>query len=86
MEETKYREIAVPAEDRRLLVLSYFILRDADQTPPRYGVKVTERHSGGAARAEDLTTDPSRVRDLADKLVRNAVTPTGLPDVIADWL
>ena len=31
-------------------------------------------------------TDRSeRAFDLLDKLARNTVTPTGLPDVLADW-
>lgn len=86
MQEIKYREITVPAEDGRLLALSYHILTDTSQTPARYGVKVAERISGETAQAADLTTDARRIYDLAHQLAAHTVTPTTLPDVVADWL
>lgn len=86
MEEIKVQEITLSPEGRRPLRLTYFILKDGDRTPARYGIKIVEGRGGEAARVMDLTADPARVRDLADKLVRNAVTPTGLMDVVADWL
>lgn len=85
MQEITYKETTVCAEDGRQLSLTYLILADKTQIPDRYGVKVVEG-SGEFAQAADLTTDVDRVYDLLDKLVRNAVTPTTLADIVADWL
>ena len=51
-----------------------------------YGVKVEEEETGEAACFPDLTVSAQRIDELMELLVRNEVTPTGLEDVIADWL
>ncbi len=86
MREIKYREITTHAEDGRPLSLSYLVLVDKSKQPERYGIKVVEGNSGEAAQAPDLTTDTKRIYDLVDKLAKNAVTPTSLADIVADWL
>ncbi len=86
MREIKYREITTHAEDGRSLSLSYLILVDKSKQPERYGVKVVEGNSGETAQALDLTTDTKRIYDLVDKLVKNAVTPSSLTAIVADWL
>ena len=63
--------------------ISYFILMNkGTDGRNRYGVKV---RSNDDAVALDLSERSERVFDLLDKLARNTVTPTGLPDVLADW-
>ncbi len=86
MREIKYREITTHAEDGRPLSLSYLVLVDKSKQPERYGVKVVEGNSGKATQALDLTTDTEHIYDLVDKLAKNAVTPTSLADIVADWL
>lgn len=87
MQEIKYQERILPREaDGGPLCLSYTLLMDEDAEPVRYGVKITEKHSGDMAAVPDVTADETRVRELMDKLVRNSVTPVSLADVMADWL
>jgi hypothetical protein len=82
-----YAEKQIVAESGTHLDLSYSILViGSDNEPERYGVRITEKNSGHCAQAADLTMDSRRIYDLLEKLVRNNVTPTGLVDVIADWL
>jgi len=86
MREIKYREIATHTEGGRPLLLSYLVLADKSKQPERYGVKIVERNSGEFSLALDLTTDAKHIYDLVDKLAKNAVTPTSLADIVADWL
>lgn len=51
-----------------------------------YGVKIVNEETGEQAFVEDVTSSPQRIDELLDLLVRNGVTPTGLEDVVADWL
>jgi len=50
-----------------------------------YGVKVAEQ-GGGQACVENITCSASRIDELSELLVRGAVTPAALEDVVADWL
>ncbi len=86
MQEIKYKEIIVQAENGRPLLLSYLVLSDKSQALERYGVKVVEERSGEAAQVADLTVDPKRICALVDKLAEHTVTPTTLADIVADWL
>lgn len=67
----------------------YFILIDQMDVGPfsceSYGIKVAER-GGQAAVAPHVTCSIPRIDELSDLLLRNAVTPAGLKDVIQDWL
>ena len=50
-----------------------------------YGVKVAEP-GGDTATIPNLTVSVSRIDALMDLLVRNSVGPTGVGDVVQDWL
>ena len=51
-----------------------------------YGVKITEHGTGKGTTVPGVTADFSRINEFIALLTRNVVTPTGLPDVLADWL
>lgn len=75
------------AEDGRSLTLRYFLLtRGPARGAENYGVRVNEQRSNSNALAPDLTADAQRAFQLIDTLAKGAVTPTGLMDVLADWL
>lgn len=87
MHETKYLTAQAQTEDGRSLNLSYILLKERKADgKDHYGVKVIEESSGNHAEALDLTTDAKRIHELIDKLGRNTVTPSGLMDIISDWL
>lgn len=72
--------------DRRL-TLRYAILEG--EMPCgliRYGIQITEAGSADNIVVRDLTMHDAAIRKLCRALVRNAVTPIGLLDVLADWL
>lgn len=50
-----------------------------------YGVVITGP-DGDTRRCRHITVNPARIAGLLDLLIRNAVTPTTLPDVVEDWL
>lgn len=50
-----------------------------------YGVKISEQ-GGESGEVPDITVSMSRIDELMELLVRNAVTPCTLRDVIDDWL
>ena len=51
-----------------------------------YGVKIEEKTTGETVELPDLTLSTRRIDELMELLMRNGVTPSGLEDVIADWL
>lgn len=51
-----------------------------------YGVKIAEQATGHTAMVSHVTTSIPRIDELMELLIRNQVTPTGLRDVIDDWL
>lgn len=51
-----------------------------------YGVKVVDEETGESAAIPDLTVSAQRIDQLMEQLVKGGVTPTGLADVVADWL
>ncbi len=68
----------------------YSLLIDEMETPggfscESYGVKVAQR-GGGAAVCPHVTTSAARVDELLELLERGQVGPTGLRDVVEDWL
>ena len=84
MREILYKQRQAHPEDGRPLHLSYFILINQGMDGRnRYGVKVRSNYDDAVA--TDLSERSERAFDLLDKLARNTVTPTGLPDVLADW-
>lgn len=87
MREILYTSKLAYTEDREPLALDYSILvSGGDNEPEQYGAKIVEKNSGGQALAFKLTVSVERIYDLMDKLSRNSVTPTGLEDVLSDWL
>lgn len=74
-------------QEGKALVLAYSILVSGGEGElEHYGVKVEEKGSGDCAQVLDVTMDAKSIYGLLDKLSRNTVTPTGLMDVLADWL
>ena len=51
-----------------------------------YGVKIRDEISGHTAVVAHITPSIPRIDELMDLLIRNEVTPTGLQDVLDDWL
>ena len=69
------------------LILRYTILEE--EMPCgliRYGVQITEMGATESITVRDLTTNFARVCNLLKVLVRCAITPVGLMDMLADWL
>ena len=85
MREIPYTSKLAYTEDKQPLALDYYILA-TDSEPEHYGAKIVEKNSGAQVLAFHLTVCTDRIYDLMDKLVQNSVTPTGLEDVLADWL
>ena len=52
----------------------------------QYGVKIVENNSRKFAAVSGITISAERISMLVDLLIRGTVTPTGLLDVLADWL
>lgn len=50
-----------------------------------YGIKIAEQ-GGEEAQAPNVTCSASRIDELSELLLRNAVTPAALNDVLSDWL
>lgn len=67
----------------------YFLTVDLVETDrfccENYGVRITE-DQGGSAAIPSITTSASRIDELMTLLVDHRVGPTGLADVVADWL
>ena len=51
-----------------------------------YGVRIRDEVTGHTAAVSHVTTSIPRIDELMDLLIRGGVTPTGLRDVIDDWL
>lgn len=67
----------------------YYLTIDQEETPrfccENYGVRIEEEH-GGDASVPGITTSAKRIDELLTLLVDNQVGPTGLADIVADWL
>lgn len=50
-----------------------------------YGMKIAEQ-GGDTALAPNVTCSAARIDELSELLLRNAVTPAALNDVLSDWL
>ena len=76
-------------QEGHLRCFHYFLTIDQEETPrfscENYGVRITE--DAGEDRAfPGLTTSAARIDALMTLLVDNQVGPSGLADVVADWL
>ena len=81
---------SIAGEDGVPRQFSYYILIDEMDINRRfacesYGIKVSER-GGDSTSIPDITVDIKRIDELLNLLVRNAVGPASLSDVVADWL
>lgn len=75
------------AERNRQLTLQYIILvAESPDGREDYGIKIIEAKSGSNAVVPNLTVSASKIYSLIETLARCTVTPTGLADVLADWL
>ncbi len=76
-------------EGGRLRKFHYFLTVDLEETShfslENYGVQIVEE-GGNCSTYPALTTSASRIDELMTSLVDHQVGPTGLPDIIADWL
>ena len=76
-------------EDGRSRGYRYYILVGemavGGLTCESYGVKIVGE-DGEQAALPDITIRPARIDQLMELLVRNAVSPVTLRDVVEDWL
>ncbi len=89
MRELFLKTLDLPDETGTLRSYDYSILIDEMDVGPfsceSYGIRVAER-GGAEASAAHVTCSAARIDELSDLVVRNAVTPTTLNDVLSDWL
>ncbi len=62
----------------------YYLLEEELENPGAFGVQIEMEDEEASAR--DLSPSRQRVEALAESLVRGAVTPVALRDVVDDWL
>lgn len=87
MRELPITTRTIHAEDNRPLTLQYIILvEETTDGLEHYGVKITEASTAASASASDLTMSVQKIYELVETLANATVTPTGLMDVLADWL
>ena len=87
MRDIPYTSKLAYTEAGKPLALNYYILvSGGGSEPEQYGVKIIEKNSGAQSLDFDLTTDIDRIHGLMEQLSQNNVTPTGVCDVLADWL
>ena len=51
-----------------------------------YGIKVLSCATGEAECIPNITASVSRIDELAERMLRNAVSPATARDVVLDWL
>lgn len=79
-------------QEGRPLSFNYYVLIDEAAIGDRffcesYGVRIADGgNSGEECSIPNITTSTRRIDELMEYLTRNFVTPTTLPDVVADWL
>ena len=79
------RKLLVGEARRRAVQARYYLLEEeTEEDGTTYGVQVEMEDE--AAAVPDLSPSRERVEDLAAALVRGAVTPVALRDVVDDWL
>lgn len=66
------------------IAVRHYLLEECTQETVVYGIEV--ECGGECARLCDLTSSLGRMRSLAEGLVRGAVTPVAVRDVVEDWL
>lgn len=89
MTEVKIASRTCPDEFGRPRTFHYSLTRRYRRTNAfsceNYGVRISEE-SGDTAAIPGITTSAVRIDELMTLLVEHGVSPTALPDIIADWL
>ena len=78
------RKLFVGEAQCRALPAQYYLLEEDAEDRGSYGVHV--ELAGEEASVRDLSPSRQRVLELTEALVRGAVTPAALRDVVDDWL
>lgn len=78
------RRLLVGEAQCRASKARYYLLEEDAEDSGAYGVQI--ELEGEAASVPDLSPSRQKVLELAGALVRGAVTPVGLRDVVDDWL
>lgn len=87
MREWPIKACTTHTEDGSPLTLQYAILvEESPSGPENYGVKIAAMETGASAVAPGITMSDQKICALVNTLAENTVTPTGLMDVLADWL
>ena len=89
MREVWIGKNSAESEERRRISCEYHIV----VTEPRegvvfesYGIRIALLETGEIAEIFDITVNAARIFQLGEMLCRNVVTPSGLQEVLADWL
>ena len=78
------RKLLVGEAQCRAFQAHYYLLEEESETSGSYGVQIEMEDEEASVR--DLSPSRQRVEALAEALVRGAVTPVALRDVVDDWL
>ncbi len=78
------RKLLVGEAQCRAFQARYYLLEEEMETSGSYGVQIEMEDEEASVR--DLSPSRQRVEALAEALVRGAVTPVALRDVVDDWL
>lgn len=78
------RKLLVGEAQCRAFQARYYLLEEESETSGSYGVQIEMEDEEASVR--DLSPSQQRVEALAEALVRGAVTPVALRDVVDDWL
>lgn len=89
MRELFLQTLAIPDESGTIRSYDYSILIDEMDVGPyaceSYGIRIAEQ-GGPEVSAPHVTCSASRIDELSELLLRNAVTPATFQDVLSDWL
>jgi hypothetical protein len=91
MGKRPYRSVFTTCKSSEGITLKCSILRgkivdDYGASRDSYGIKLTSSESGESAEIPNVTLSRRNIIGLAAKVVRNAVTPVSLKEVVYDWL
>ena len=81
MRETLVAVQTVNDERGNRYEFSYYRLEEGNS----YGICIRDRN-GGSAMVPDLTVSKRKVNALLKRMIRGAVSPVGMQDIIEDWL
>lgn len=89
MRELFLKQLTLTDEKGQLRDYDYFITIDEMDVGrfacESYGIRIEEQ-GGSQAAVRNITSSIARIDELSELILRNAVTPTTLSDVVSDWL